>query len=405
MAGLTRVAVVLAKIQASESTDPTPVAPLNALAVTDLQFALNGQVIEANELRSSLSRTAHRVGVQRMTASFGMNLKSGPDLGVDPAWLPLLRAGGMQYANTTVVTSQRTAALRWTTTGSGTAEFFVELAAGGDPSITEPDGVMENNEHMTRGTAGSLRPGQWDYGVQGGFSTIKVRLTDDADPDSKAVDYVESTVGGAITLTPRDTGHELATVYIYTDGLLIKMVNCINNWSMNFQAGQMASLQNQLEGTYANPTDVAVSTLTANYQSHVAPICESCALTIDAVSTLTIPTFSVQSNTGQGQRLDLNSAGGVKGYRYTGRNFGGSITMEQELAATFPYFTRASAGTEMALSMNLGSTPQRIQFSAPKVQFGNVSNTDLQGLRGVQVPVFFNENGSTGAKEFILTLN
>lgn len=404
MAGLTRRAVVLAKVQSGEGVDAAPVAPLNAMQVSDLSFAMDGQIIERNFLRDSLSRIPHRLGLNRLTSSFGMELKSGPDTGSTPEWLPLLRAGGMTYANTTTVASIRTAAYRWITTGSGTGEFFVELAAGGDPSITLPDGVRENGMDMVRGTAGSLLPGQWDYGTQGGFSTVKVRLTDDADPDSKAVDFVQTTVGGAITLTPRDTGHEYASVYLYPDGLLVKVLDAMNNWSMNFQAGQVATLQNQIQGIFTLPTDVALPT-SANYQAHLPPICESMLLTVDGYATGTIQSFALQSGTVISPRPDLNSADGNKGYRYTGRSFSGSITMEQELVATFAAWTKADAATEMALTMNLGSTPQRIQFSATKIQFGNVQSADINGNRAVTIPVMFNENLGTGGKEFIMTLN
>src|SRR5688572_2139842 len=148
---LTRRAVILSEIQSAAGVDAVPSPFLNAMLVSDLSFQMDGQIIERNFLRDSLSRIAHRLGTVRLTASFGMELKSGPDLGSTPEWLPMLRAGGMQYSNTTVVTSLRTAALRWTTTGAGTGEFFVELAAGGDPSITLPDGIREDGHDMTRG--------------------------------------------------------------------------------------------------------------------------------------------------------------------------------------------------------------------------------------------------------------
>lgn len=402
---LTRRGLVLAKTQTGSGVDAAPVPQLNAvLTNSGLTYAMDGQVIERNTMRDSLSRIAHRIGVNRMTTSFAVDLRAGPDTGAVPDWLPLLRMGGLQYANTTTVTSQRTAALRWTTTGTGTAEFFVELAAGGDPSITLPDGVRENGDDMIRGTAGSLRSGQWDYGVQGGFSTIKVRLSDDADPDTKALDFVQSYVGGAITLTPRDTGFEYGSVYVYPDGLLVKLLDAQNNWSMTFPAGQVATLQNQIQGTFTIPTDVVLPT-TANFQAQIPPICESMALTIDSFAVGTIQTFSIQSNLQISPRPDLNSADGIKGYQINGRSFSGSITMEQELAATFPFFTRADAATEMTLTANLGTTPQRIQFSAPKIQFGNVSSTDIGGNRGLTIPFFLNENTASAAKEILITLN
>jgi len=82
---------------------------------------------------------------------------------------------------------------KWTASGSGTNEYYVELAAGGDPSLVEPSMVYENAVKMTVGTMGSLAASEWDYGDNDtlGYSTVYVRLSDGADPDSKADGYVD----------------------------------------------------------------------------------------------------------------------------------------------------------------------------------------------------------------------
>lgn len=82
--------------------------------------------------------------------------------------------------------------VKWTASGSGTNEYYMELAAGGDPGIMEVFSVLENSVAMANGTMGSLTAGQWDYGDNDalGYSTPYVRLTDNADPDSKADEYL-----------------------------------------------------------------------------------------------------------------------------------------------------------------------------------------------------------------------
>jgi len=91
--------------------------------------------------------------------------------------------------------SVRNATYKWTASGSGTAEYYCELVGGGDPSLEDPVNVQLNGSNATEGTMGSLTAGQWDYGDNDtlGYSTIYVRTSDDADPDSKAVDYVTFT--------------------------------------------------------------------------------------------------------------------------------------------------------------------------------------------------------------------
>ena len=99
------------------------------------------------------------------------------------------------------LTNYRSSAYKWTESGSGTKEFYVELAAGGDPDIRgEPEyvsgngGVLIDDTWETKGTLGSLAATEWGYGDNDslGYSTLYVRLSDDADPDGKAVGFVQA---------------------------------------------------------------------------------------------------------------------------------------------------------------------------------------------------------------------
>jgi hypothetical protein len=77
--------------------------------------------------------------------------------------------------------------------GGGTNEYYCELVAGGDPSITKPGYLWINSSPATEGTLGSLSAGEWDYGDNDslGYSTLYVRLSDGTDPDTKGTNYIE----------------------------------------------------------------------------------------------------------------------------------------------------------------------------------------------------------------------
>lgn len=81
---------------------------------------------------------------------------------------------------------------RWIASGSGTGEYYLDLIGGGDPGIPEPVTVKANGSTLTPGSAGTLAASTWDYTDNDtlGYSTIYVRLADDADPDSKATGWV-----------------------------------------------------------------------------------------------------------------------------------------------------------------------------------------------------------------------
>lgn len=113
--------------------------------------------------------------------------------------------GDADYAQQTLANSVlknfysvRDAKVQWVLSGSGTNEYYLEVAGGGEPGIcSKPFGVDENGTQMTEGTLGSLAAGEWGWGdndALGYGSTLYVRLTDGTDPDSKALDFLK--VGG-----------------------------------------------------------------------------------------------------------------------------------------------------------------------------------------------------------------
>lgn len=93
--------------------------------------------------------------------------------------------------------SLRNGIYKWTASGSGTAEYYLELFGGGNPGISDPGtttgAITGNDLNFANGTMGSLAVSQFDYGDNDtlGFSTIYVRLADGTDPDSKPLDFVK----------------------------------------------------------------------------------------------------------------------------------------------------------------------------------------------------------------------
>lgn len=85
----------------------------------------------------------------------------------------------------------------WTVSPSQAGEYY--MAQDAKKSVkAKPDDVFEDDSAMTAdGTLGSLNAGEWAWGDNDslGFSTLYVRLSDDADPDSKQAadeDFLEA---------------------------------------------------------------------------------------------------------------------------------------------------------------------------------------------------------------------
>jgi hypothetical protein len=284
----------------------------------------------------------------------------------------------------------------------------VDLQAGGDPTIPNPQSVRENGSdmHEKTGAVTGMVEGQWWYGDGDtlGFSTVYVKLSDSADPDSKALGYVEYTAAGTnIIYTFRDTGHEFGTFDIYPDGLLIHCVDSIVDiTSIQFNAGATAMCQARLRSAYATPTDVALPA-GVNYHSHLPSLVESMAFTVNAFSAGVLPSFNINFANQLTERRDINSAFGYKGTRYTGRAPVGTMTVEQETVATFPHFTHWENAQVMAWSATMGSVGTRLTFSGPGMQFTSVRSSDANGIRTLDVGFKLTQPALT--KELTITLD
>mgnify|MGYP003631744927 CR=1 FL=1 len=93
--------------------------------------------------------------------------------------------------------SIRNPVYRWIASGSGTAEYYLDLIGGGDPGLTEPATASEDiagtDTNMAAGTAGSLNVSEWDWADNDtlGYSTVYVRLAGGTDPDASTIDHVK----------------------------------------------------------------------------------------------------------------------------------------------------------------------------------------------------------------------
>ena len=79
-------------------------------------------------------------------------------------------------------------AYKWTASGSGTNEWYLEAAAGGDPGIGLPNAVWINGYPCGFGSAGSLADHEFEYvdNDELGYSTVYLR-DNSGDPDTSGV--------------------------------------------------------------------------------------------------------------------------------------------------------------------------------------------------------------------------
>lgn len=97
---LTRKALILAKIETTYGTDPTPAPATDAVLVYDLSLRPDPSILSRQTLDSSLSRRPHVVGRKLFNIEFKVELKGSGVVDTPPDWGPLLRACGMAQAIT-----------------------------------------------------------------------------------------------------------------------------------------------------------------------------------------------------------------------------------------------------------------------------------------------------------------
>ncbi len=92
---LTKRALILAKIETSYATDPTPTPASDSILVFDPVVKVNADKLERPVVRPSLSQIPHLIGKKHVEVSFASELKGSGSLGVAPEIASLLRACGL----------------------------------------------------------------------------------------------------------------------------------------------------------------------------------------------------------------------------------------------------------------------------------------------------------------------
>jgi hypothetical protein len=95
MSRLIRNTAILAKIEATYNTDPTPTGGANAILVSNASFDINYTNVPRELIRGYLGSSEHLVGTRSVDIGFDVEMSGSGDAGLTaPAWAPLLKACG-----------------------------------------------------------------------------------------------------------------------------------------------------------------------------------------------------------------------------------------------------------------------------------------------------------------------
>ena len=191
----------------------------------------------------------------------------------------------------------------------------------------------------------------------------------------------------SVTYEPESSGFNSITIHYNIDGVRHKVTGCRGNLTLNATVGEIPSLDFSFTGIYNAPDDTALPSPT--YSNQVDPLIFKNGNT---------SSFALLSYAGalQSISMDLGTSlvyrelvGGTKEVLITDRAVSGSVSIEAVLMATKDFF--AAAVDDDAALGNLqfthGSTAGNIvQFTSAKVDIGDVSYGDQDGIAMLEIP-------------------
>ena len=191
----------------------------------------------------------------------------------------------------------------------------------------------------------------------------------------------------SVKYEPESSGFNSVTIHYNIDGVRHKVTGCRGNLTLNANVGEIPSLDFAFTGIYNPPDDTALPT--PSYANQDDPLIFKNGNT---------SSFALLSYAGalQSFSMDLGTSlvyrelvGGSKEVLITDRAVSGSVSIEAVLMATKDFF--ASAVDDDAALGNLqfthGSTAGNIvQFTSSKVDIGDVSYGDQDGIAMLEIP-------------------
>jgi len=170
----------------------------------NLAAALNGNPATASQCLSLAGLTSYGSGAAAgdrflFESTNGGTYRPLPGAAVtdENIWLPLGGTLGhsVEYraypGHSPVISGAHdltSAAYKWTESPATAGEYYCELAAGGDPSLADPNQLFMDDVRLEKGTIGALADHEWEYGNNDtlGYNTVYIADAS-GDPDTTAV--------------------------------------------------------------------------------------------------------------------------------------------------------------------------------------------------------------------------
>lgn len=214
---------------------------------------------------------------------------------------------------------------------------------------------------------------------------------------------LSSTVSASVSVAyaPISTGQKSVTLSFFWDGLNRVVTGAMGSLKLTLQGGKLPMFQFSFTGLWADATDTAAPSVT----SDLAGLSDYGVEVSFANTSIAFGNASVTYGASSGGQINVTAdkfemdLGNSVIFRdrpnaayvaLTGRTAKGSITFEQTTVATEDWQAMVAASTTLPFGFQHGITAgNKIFLSAARVQLGEPSDVDLQGILGVTFPLGF----------------
>ena len=377
------VLYVTEEVTQGTAVDPTlgsqAVAPLE----DGFEFTPQKELVERNNLTSSIGQTLPRTGIKTSTGSMPVEWKAHGTAGTEPEYDLLLRSG---------LSGRRQIASQVTTKATGNTTQVLQIEDADISNFNVNDIIL-----VREAGAFFVSPITAVDTTASAANITLLRTAGSAFSASVVIEKVTNYYGA-------NSGHKyLTATAFYEDNVKEQAIGClVNSVALeNFSVGQIPSLNFSMEGIGYSRTVSGASGLTAEYDSALPPIAlEACVYLDGTVIAVSDVAFSIENTIGQvTSTCDSN---GILLTRVTERAVSGSLT-PYFLSDDVSLYTKFDQNTEFSLfgyaKIDTGTTGEFkdvVAFYIPKAIITEDAKGDQDGI--VTEPISFQAGvDSTGS--------
>ena len=365
---LTRKRLILAKTEATYGTDSSP-AGTDAILVRELEITpIEADVVSRDLIRPYLGASDQLLANTRVSITFQVELAGSGTAATAPRFSSLLKACGM---------AETTTAAAITGTAQAGAAGSITLAAGESSTDDIYNGMIIT---ITGGTGSGGVGVITDYVGSTKVATVQ-KSTATFTPGASSTYSIAANVG----YKPVSASFDSASIYFNNDGVLHVITGARGTFVLNAEVGEIPTIEFTMTGIYNAPTDTAAPATTDTNQAT--------PLIFKAGSTTA---FSILGYSGCLMSLEFDMANEIiyrelvgcdKSVIITNRAVEGTCMIEAPTIAQKDFFTIANQDTTGILTMLHGTTAgNRVTLLAPKVDIGNPSYEDSDGIQMLSLP-------------------